>query len=66
MGQVASVAVDSAGNVVLFHRADRAFDGSTFDLNNVLNQKETPITTPTLLHLDRVTGQVMHAWGDSL
>ncbi|KAG0719757.1 Peptidyl-glycine alpha-amidating monooxygenase [Chionoecetes opilio] len=62
-GQVVAVALDSAGDVVVFHRGERSWDGSTFT-GNTLRDKTNPIVTPTLLHLSKDTGHIMHRWGE--
>ncbi|RXG68440.1 Peptidyl-glycine alpha-amidating monooxygenase [Armadillidium vulgare] len=63
LGQVTAVSIDSRGDVVIFHRADRIWDGSTFNSENVLLSKDKPIEKATILHLRRDSGKVMHEWG---
>ncbi|CAI2320300.1 unnamed protein product [Caenorhabditis sp. 36 PRJEB53466] len=48
LGQVAGLAFDNHGNLLVFHRAARVWDASTFDNYNILLDK-TPIKEPTIL-----------------
>ncbi|XP_063589457.1 peptidyl-glycine alpha-amidating monooxygenase A-like isoform X2 [Penaeus indicus] len=64
-GQVVAVALDSKGDVVVFHRGERRWDGSTF-IQNTLRDKKHPITQPTLLHLHKENGQIIDKWGENL
>ncbi|XP_050701944.1 peptidyl-glycine alpha-amidating monooxygenase B-like isoform X1 [Eriocheir sinensis] len=64
-GQVVAVALDSDGDVVVFHRGEHAWDGSTFTAGNVLRNKKDVITQPTLLHLKKDTGEILHKWGEN-
>ncbi|TKR63370.1 hypothetical protein L596_027210 [Steinernema carpocapsae] len=48
LGQVAGLSFDKNGNVVVFHRADKVWNGYTFDNNNVLTDK-APISKPVVL-----------------
>ncbi|XP_037781429.1 peptidylglycine alpha-amidating monooxygenase-like isoform X2 [Penaeus monodon] len=63
-GQVVAVALDSKGDVVVFHRGERRWDGSTF-IQNTLRDQEHPITQPTLLHLHKENGQIIDKWGEN-
>ncbi len=53
LGEVSGVALDSHGHVLLFHRAGRSFEPTATQ----------PITAPTVLELDAVTGALLHSWG---
>ncbi|XP_045113956.1 peptidyl-glycine alpha-amidating monooxygenase B-like isoform X3 [Portunus trituberculatus] len=63
-GQVVAVALDSAGDVVVFHRGERSWDGSTFK-GNILRDTSKPIKSPTLLHLRKDTGHIIDKWGEN-
>ncbi|XP_042891755.1 peptidyl-glycine alpha-amidating monooxygenase B-like isoform X4 [Penaeus japonicus] len=63
-GQVVAVALDSKGDVVVFHRGERRWDGSTF-IQDTLRDQEHPITQPTLLHLHKDNGQIIDKWGEN-
>lgn len=63
-GQVVAVALDSHGDVVVFHRGERSWDGSTF-IGNDLRDKTNAISQPTLIHLNKDTGQILHKWGEN-
>ena len=64
-GQVVAVALDSQGDVIVFHRGERPWDGSTF-INNQLRDTKTPISQPTLIHLQKDSGHIIDKWGDNL
>ena len=59
------MALDSAGDVVVFHRGEKSWDGSTFK-GNILRDKTNPINSPTLLHLRKDTGHIIDKWGENL
>lgn len=48
LGQISGLSFDRAGKLVIFHRADRVWDGNTFGSNNQLIDR-TPISEPVLL-----------------
>lgn len=62
-GQVVAVALDSAGDVVVFHRGEKSWDGATFR-SNTLRDTTDPIKSPTLLHLRKDTGHIINKWGE--
>lgn len=64
-GQVTAVSLDSAGDVVVFHRGEKSWDGSTFT-GNRLREPKLPITRPPILHMAKDTGRVLHKWGENL
>lgn len=64
-GQVVAVALDSKGDVLVFHRGERRWDGSTF-IQDTLRDQEHPITQPALLHLHKENGQIIDKWGENL
>jgi peptidylamidoglycolate lyase len=55
LGQVSGVDVDSKGNVFVFHRAERVWNGEPIKLEL--------ITSPTILVLNGSTGQAIEQWG---
>jgi len=55
LGQVAGVDVASNGNVFVFHRAERIWNGEEIELKF--------IASPTVLVLDSATGEVIEQWG---
>lgn len=58
---------DIYNNVVAFHRADRIWGQSTFDVNNIFMQKELgAIKESTIVTFDRETGSVRTEWGENL
>lgn len=63
-GQVVAVALDSKGDVLVFHRGERRWDGSTF-IQDTLRDQEHPITQPALLHLHKENGQIIDKWGEN-
>jgi peptidylamidoglycolate lyase len=55
LGQVSGVDVDSHGNVFIFHRAERVWQGEVLAL--------PPIASPTVLTFDSETGELVTQWG---
>lgn len=55
LGQVSGVAVDSQGQVFVFHRADRVWQGENFGLDK--------ISAPTVAVLDGESGELISQWG---
>jgi len=55
IGQVSGVAVDSSGNVFVFQRADKVWEGEALTLET--------ISAATVLILDSQTGSVINKWG---
>jgi peptidylamidoglycolate lyase len=55
LGQVAGVGVDSRGDVFVFHRAERVWEGEELTLDL--------IHSPTVLVLDDETGNLLESWG---
>jgi DNA-binding beta-propeller fold protein YncE len=56
LGQVSGVAIDSHGDVLVFHRADHPWLASA---------DTVVITQPTLLRLDAATGTIQETFGDN-
>ncbi|XP_038220861.1 peptidyl-alpha-hydroxyglycine alpha-amidating lyase 1-like isoform X2 [Zerene cesonia] len=66
MGQVSGVAIDSSGQVHVFHRASNVWDASTFNIRNVYQGiGENAITSPTVLVFNS-TGELVDLWGENL
>ncbi|XP_016973686.1 peptidyl-alpha-hydroxyglycine alpha-amidating lyase 1 isoform X1 [Drosophila rhopaloa] len=64
LGAVTAVSFDKAGNVVIFHRVDRIWGQSTFDLKNEFQEQyRGPIRESTILALEPSTGEVQYEWG---
>ena len=59
LGNPTGIAVDTSGNIFVFHRAERAWP--TFG-----NFPDTPIHSATILMLDRNTGKIINSWGDKM
>lgn len=55
LGQVSGVGVDSQGQVFVFHRADRVWQGENFGLDK--------IPAPTVAVLDGESGELISQWG---
>lgn len=56
LGEVAGVAVDVNGHVLIFHRPGRGFDLTA----------ATKLTDPTVLEIDPDTGRLISAWGANM
>jgi peptidylamidoglycolate lyase len=66
-GQISAVSFDVHGNIVIFHRGDRIWDGNTFLTNNVYNQQGLgPIMQPTIVVLNASSGHVVEKWGRNM
>ncbi|CAL4061158.1 unnamed protein product, partial [Meganyctiphanes norvegica] len=63
-GQVVAVATDSKGDVIVFHRGERQWDGAAF-VGDSLRDTSNPIQQSTLLHLNKETGQIKDQWGEN-
>lgn len=57
LGQVTGVGIDTNQNLFLFHRADRKWT-TPFPTN--------AISSPTILQLEAVTGNLLKSWGENL
>ncbi|KAL1513656.1 hypothetical protein ABEB36_003041 [Hypothenemus hampei] len=67
LGQVTAVAVNSASQPVIFHRADRVWDRFTFNQTNHYQQSSLgPIQDHTVLTLNNLNGSILHKWGANL
>lgn len=67
-GAVAGVSLDTQGNVVIFHRADRVWTEKTFDFtqNTFLEKSLGAIRTSTILGINRRTGNLTYGFGREL
>lgn len=63
IGQVGGIALDTRGNLVVFHRADRRWDRWTFGLFNKINSALGPIQSDVILTLNSKTGEVIAQGG---
>lgn len=63
IGQVGGVAVDTDDNLVVFHRAGRRWDASSFGPGNKLNPALGPIASDVIMTIKRDTGEVLNQWG---
>nr|AEI84584.1 peptidylglycine alpha-amidating monooxygenase [Conus bullatus] len=62
LGQVGGVAADSDGNIYIFHRGDRIWNGSSFDGNNSFQFKDQPVQQETVIILSP-DGHVIRKFG---
>ena len=65
MGQIAGVTTDKQGNIYVFHRADRVWDGSSFDFNGVIRNTDKPIATNTIVIYNK-DGQIIRQLGRNM
>lgn len=65
MGQIAGVTTDKQGNVYVFHRADRIWDGNAFDFNGVIRNQNRPIATNTIVIYNK-DGQIIRQLGSNM
>lgn len=66
VGQITAVSINSLGQPVIFHRAERIWDETTFNESNAYqNLDKGPIVEDTILVLDPHTGSVLHSWGSN-
>eukprot|EP00057_Strongylocentrotus_purpuratus_P006222 XP_011660696.1 PREDICTED: peptidyl-glycine alpha-amidating monooxygenase A isoform X1 [Strongylocentrotus purpuratus] len=63
LGQVSGIAVDSAGNVHIFHRASRPWDIHSFQGDVFTQSNQGPIINNTNIKYDSNTGKVLSQWG---
>lgn len=67
LGSVSAVSFDNNGNVVVFHRGDHVWDGSSFNYGNVyLPRNKGPIAANAIIAFNRKTGDVSYEWGSGL
>ncbi|MBV6450209.1 MAG: hypothetical protein MHPDNHAH_00930 [Anaerolineales bacterium] len=58
IGQVSGIGINSRGDVIVFHRADRVWGGEDFGLDF--------ISSPTVFVLDDETGELLDSWGEDM
>lgn len=63
LGQVSGVAVDSHGNVHIFHRASRPWDVHSFNGDVFSQPARGPIANDTVIKYDSSKGAVLSQWG---
>ncbi|KAF7642560.1 hypothetical protein LDENG_00255650, partial [Lucifuga dentata] len=67
LGQVSGLALDSDGNLVIFHRGDHQWGKKSFDDAAQYQQKSLgPIQQSTILVVDPVKGQILKASGRNM
>lgn len=65
IGQVGGVATDKQGNVYVFHRGERVWNGLSFDQYNVFQQKNRPIKANCIVVYNSA-GQVIRRFGKDM
>lgn len=65
IGQVGGVATDKQGNVYVFHRGERVWNGLSFDQYNVFQQKNRPIKANCIVVYNSA-GQVIRQFGKDM
>lgn len=67
LGQVSAVSIDPEGNVAIFHRGSRVWDGGSFDTDNKFNlvNNNGPIKQNTIILLDKAGNPILH-WGKNM
>lgn len=65
IGQVGGVATDKQGNVYVFHRGERVWNGLSFDQYNVFQQKDSPIKANCIVVYNSA-GQVIRQFGKDM
>lgn len=64
LGSVSAVALDSRGNVVVFHRGTHVWNASSFDKQDRYTYAGAgPIDESTLLSFDSAGGDLLNEWG---
>ncbi|XP_041915809.1 peptidyl-glycine alpha-amidating monooxygenase B isoform X3 [Alosa sapidissima] len=67
LGQVSGLALDSDGNLVIFHRGDHRWGMNSFDYQGrYLERSLGPIQQPTILVVDPAKGKVLRASGSNM
>ncbi|XP_055708000.1 peptidyl-alpha-hydroxyglycine alpha-amidating lyase 1 isoform X2 [Phlebotomus papatasi] len=67
MNSISAVSLDREGNAVIFHRADRVWGQSTFNLDNEFTQPQLgAIPDSTILAFSRKTGALRYSLGKNL
>ncbi|KAG8221827.1 hypothetical protein J437_LFUL003461 [Ladona fulva] len=67
LGQLSAVSIDVFGNVVVFHRGDRVWNGHTFGSSIIYQERARgPIKDKTIVGFNAVTGEVVYEWGNDI
>ncbi|XP_050073103.1 peptidyl-alpha-hydroxyglycine alpha-amidating lyase 1 [Anopheles maculipalpis] len=67
LGSVSAVAIDDAGNVVIFHRGSHVWNLESFDTKDVYQEAAGgPIPQHTVLKYAHDTGTLLQEWGSNL
>nr|XP_022332156.1 peptidyl-glycine alpha-amidating monooxygenase B-like isoform X1 [Crassostrea virginica]XP_022332157.1 peptidyl-glycine alpha-amidating monooxygenase B-like isoform X1 [Crassostrea virginica] len=65
IGQVGGVATDKLGNVYVFHRGERVWNGLSFNYQNVFQQQNSPIQANCIVVYNSA-GQVIRQFGKDM
>lgn len=64
---MSAVSINIYGQVVVFHRANRVWESSTFTIDNrYFNVHEEPISMPTIAVFNSSTGLIVDQWGQNM
>ncbi|KAG1970966.1 peptidyl-glycine alpha-amidating monooxygenase [Pimephales promelas] len=67
LGQVSGLALNSKGDLIIFHRGDHKWGRDTFNTKGMYQQKELgPIRQPSIMAVDPVKGRVLRASGRNM
>ncbi|XP_051764680.1 peptidylglycine alpha-amidating monooxygenase isoform X4 [Ctenopharyngodon idella] len=67
LGQVSGLALNSNGDLIIFHRGDHIWGRESFNMKGIYQQKDLgPIQQPTIVVVDQVKGQVLRASGRNM
>ncbi|XP_048027279.1 peptidylglycine alpha-amidating monooxygenase isoform X2 [Megalobrama amblycephala] len=67
LGQVSGLALNSNGDLIIFHRGDHIWGRVSFNMNGIYQQKDLgPIQQPTIIAVDPVKGRVLRASGRNM
>uniref|UniRef100_A0A672MXT3 Peptidylglycine alpha-amidating monooxygenase n=1 Tax=Sinocyclocheilus grahami TaxID=75366 RepID=A0A672MXT3_SINGR len=67
LGQVSGLALNSNGDLIIFHRGDHIWGINSFNLNGIYQQKDLgPIQQSTIMVVDPVKGKVLKASGRNM
>ncbi|KAK7126212.1 hypothetical protein R3I93_021559 [Phoxinus phoxinus] len=66
-GQVSGLALNSNGDLIIFHRGDHIWGRNSFNMNGMYQQKALgPIQQPSIMVVDPVKGRVLRASGRNM
>ncbi|KAL1486864.1 hypothetical protein MTO96_008642 [Rhipicephalus appendiculatus] len=66
LGQVAGVAVNSQGQLYVFHRGPVVWDETSFTAGHVYRHQNAVIKEPTICVVDPQSGALIHHWGQNM